>query len=241
MDQEIKALFDEATFALKKLEDKIRDEHNPPLTNINPELYRKIRVPYNYIRKKSTFIEDYHLSELIGKNRILYNNIAYSLQLTDFNNFILNRVELYGAIKNQFLKNCIVQNFAIVEAIILESLYDLGAHCVIKGNSCKYSATCTGFINHQENMKNPTAKELLANKLNVSNEFITMYSVILSIRDRIHMRLIKTNEYFNADDALTLKMYNESINLLRYIKTSLLEDISLFLIEREKKCTKHTF
>ena len=178
------------------------------------------------------------MSELIGKNKILYNNIAYSLQLTDFNNFILNRIELYGAIKNQFLKNCITQNFAIVEAIIMEVLHDLGKHCLIEGQSCRYNLTCDGFINCQNNMKHPTAKALLENKVRVSNEFLTIYSIILAIRDKVHIRLVNTNEYFDNDDSLTIKMYNESIQLLRYIKNQFLTDISTFLQRRDSVCLK---
>lgn len=239
MNSEIKALFEEATIAVQKLENKIREEFNTPITNLNPNEYKKIRVPYNYIRSKISFINNYHLSQLIGKNRVLYNNIAYSLQLTDFNNFIINRLELYGALKNQFLKNCIGQNFAIVEAIIMEVIFDLGKFCVINKISCKYSSTCTAFINCQNNMKQPTAKVILANKIKVSNEFLTIYSIILKIRDRIHMRLIETNEYFDEGDDLTIKMYNDSIYLLRYLKANFLDDLSSFLSYRDRVCKKY--
>ena len=55
MNPDIKALFDEATLAVQRLENKIKEEYNTPVTNLNPNEYKKIRVPYNYISRKSTF------------------------------------------------------------------------------------------------------------------------------------------------------------------------------------------
>ncbi|WP_166333226.1 hypothetical protein [Sphingobacterium chungjuense] len=236
--QDIQDLFNDVTTSIRRLENRIRDDHQTPVSNINPDSYEKIRIPYNYVRRKAEFIQNYSLSSFVGKNRVLFNNIAYSLQLTDFNNFILNRIEIYGAIKNQFLKNCITHNFAIVEAVIMEVLYDLGTHCKIDNLTCRHNSHCSGFINCNQNMKHPLAKDLLANKIKVSVEFLTVYSIILKIRDRVHMRLVEANEYFDNDNVLTLKMYNESIRLLRYIKSDFLDDISRFLELRESVCTK---
>jgi len=86
---------------LQKLEDTIRAAGiNTPEENIN--LKEMIRLPSNYIRKVEHFEKVYLLH--LFKDKELSKNIAYSIQYTDFLNYILSRTTLgKNALSMQYL------------------------------------------------------------------------------------------------------------------------------------------
>jgi len=103
MDPErVQNLFREITNSLSNLETEIRTTYNTPNENIKKEDFVLANIPDNYIRTAEYFRVNYRLNEMVS-SRIQVNNIAYSLQIADFFNYILFRINLFGVIKNLFI------------------------------------------------------------------------------------------------------------------------------------------
>ena len=110
---DIQEKFDEAGKLLKELEDLIREDYQTPKENIDISKYEGIKFPPNYIRTAEYFRREYNLDKLISISTKI-DNIAYSLQLSDFFNYLINRFHVYGIIKNLLIKQSIINSFSII-------------------------------------------------------------------------------------------------------------------------------
>lgn len=143
--ERIQALFNEITNSLANLESEIRLTFDTPNENINKDEFLLANIPDNYIRTSEYYRINYRLSQLIS-NRIQINNIAYSLQLSDFFNYILYRLNLFGVIKNLFIKNAIINIFSIQEGILYSSLITLNSYCWFSGKICNHNSACQFYV-----------------------------------------------------------------------------------------------
>ncbi|MCR5023732.1 MAG: hypothetical protein K6A90_05295, partial [Lachnospiraceae bacterium] len=92
---------------------------NPPAENFEFKDYKsKIRIPAGYVRKKDYYVQKYGLEKICDGNRDMIKNIAYSLQLTDFNNYIITRMGLFGSVLAMMHKQATINFVSIIEGLI---------------------------------------------------------------------------------------------------------------------------
>lgn len=143
--ERVQALFNELTNSLANLEREIKLTLDTPSENINKDEFHLANIPDNYIRTAEYYRINYRLSQMIS-DRIQISNIAYSLQLSDFFNYLLFRINLFGVIKNLFIKNAIMNIFSIQEGILYSSLITLNKYCWFSGKVCHQNVACQYYV-----------------------------------------------------------------------------------------------
>ena len=74
-----------------------------------------MRLPKKYIRTASHFKEKLAFID----NEVLRKNISYHFQLSDLNSYMLNRMHVWGVVRNLVVKFQVVNMGAIAEAILV--------------------------------------------------------------------------------------------------------------------------
>lgn len=190
----------------------IQDGFDVPVQNYVPDKAQKIQIPSGYIRVNETFQKKYHLQEIV-RDQAVKKNIAYSLQLSDFYNYIINRFNVWGSVETMFLKDAVINLVSVFEALVFE--------CA--NNICCNTSTCTIInecANHFTNKQRNNSYEALVkmNQLhivNYSEKQLSRIKEIIELRNRVHIRLATENEFNNADFSISL--YNEVIQLIQQL------------------------
>ena len=236
---EIQIAFNEATIAVRNLENIINKHFNTPVENINISKFTKIRVPKNYIRTVEYFKNEYNLDAIIS-DKIRRKNISYALLQSDFHNFLINRIEVYGAVEALLLKMGIINLVSIIEALIICSLSKLHLFCALNGDNegdiiCKSQNKCGAYINKTGSLKFEKAIKLFCSQI-ISDNSVLLDNLLAmkDIRNNIHISLIEESEYDNAD--YNLKNYNLAINTLDFLKKNQLRYIQDFESRQLQKC-----
>jgi len=73
-----------------------------------------MRLPRNYIRTASCFRESLNIID----DEVLRKNISYHLQLSDLYSYIMNRMHIWGVIRDMIVKYQVVNMAAITESIL---------------------------------------------------------------------------------------------------------------------------
>ena len=204
---------------LRENEELLRAEgFDLPNENFDVSAWGKIKIPSGYIRVTTYFYNKYHLNEIV-KTWQVRDNIAYSFQVSDFYNYLINRFNIWGSVETMFYKNAIINLVSIFEAFVFEcanNICECPSACG-KVQKCKYH-----FSNSQRN--NSFAALCRMKELGIvdySEEKMERIKEIIDLRNRVHIRLAKNNE-FNSSD-FCLELYNEVIELVQDVSRNIFE------------------
>lgn len=220
-NNEISRLLSENESLLKEI------GYEPPNNNYAVESRWRIRIPSGYIRTSAVFWNKYHLNQIVQK-RDVKNNISYSLQFSDFYNYLLNRMYIWGSVQTMLYKNDIINIVSIIEALILEATCNVRKHC----ENCQNINKCRNHISKAEkdNMKAALKKLCFISVLDFSLEKVKEICELVDLRNRIHIRLANNNEFLDAK--YNLELHNKAILLLREIA----EELNKQVVPYYKKC-----
>jgi hypothetical protein len=236
-DERINSAFTKATEAIRELEIIIREKYETPKRNLNIENYDGIRIPGFYVRPASYFRSEYKLSLLIS-DPVQLNNIAYALQASDLYNYFVNRFHLYGVIKNLFIKQTIINLFAIQEGILYSTIMTLHGYCVFNNKVCKKASSCAYYIKSRSNLSFNDLIKIYDEKINFNDEkFVTNLKKLKAIRDCIHLEDVKFSEW-SGENVYSLDFINKAVWNLHFIKYNLHEKVSVFKKLRDGGCTQ---
>lgn len=216
--KEIQVAFQNASLALKSLEEVIRKHYDTPKENLNIKDFKKILVPHSYIRTKYHFIQKYNLTTLIS-DKVKVDSIAYSLMQSDFHNYILNRVHIWGIVEGFFFKSAIINLVSIIEALILCSISKHHTFCTTSGGKtvCKFNNSCGFYIKSTKHMKVKDAIEYFRDKYCGGNLEIYEDLILLTrIRNNVHISILEEHEFSSND--YCFETYNKAIRVLLYLK-----------------------
>lgn len=234
----IQDLFDIVSESLFKLEERIRFDIQTPEQNIKTEDYRLINLPDNYIRKAEYFRHEYKLYELVDL-KDARDNIAYSLQLSDLNNYFINRFNLFWSVGVLFRKQALINIISVQEGILKCTYDSLRKHCVEKDNEvCKHNNNCKYYLKNLNKIRNNVLLESYQNIIGFYDlELFKLLAEQKAVRDKIHIHVISENE-FKDDKDYTIEKYNEAVMVLKFIKDSLPDAINDFKNRRTEGCKK---
>lgn len=105
MDQEIQKKIADNN---RKISELLRENENllrkagyhPPMTNCALPQNEKIKFPAGYIRTVTVFNTKYHLQEIFP-DKYSRHNVTYALEVSDFMNFVFNRVNIWGPVEKE--------------------------------------------------------------------------------------------------------------------------------------------
>lgn len=237
MDKEnIQTLFNEASESLKRLEKEIKRHVDTPVENIDTDDFQRVFLPDGYIRRVQHFREAYQLNKLFGNNKAFIDNVAYSLQLSDLYNYVINRFHLFWSVEKLFLKSAIINLVSVHEALLYCTLKELHSFCVFDGKVCPHNQSCGGYIKSINKMRFQGALDTYRHKIGMHNE--NLFEKLISLRklrDNIHIHTVSLNEFYENEDYCK-KKYNEAILCLRYLKMHLYDTITSFKEYRDIYC-----
>ena len=198
---------------LRENEDLLRAEgFDLPNDNLNMDGLQKIKIPSQYIRTKEYFYEKYHLYIIVSAWDVR-NNIAYSFQVSDLYNYLINRFNIWGSVETMLYKNAIINFVSIFEAFVFECANNI---CMCPSQCGKTNKCKRHFSNTQ---RNNSYKALCRMRelhiVDYDEAKMERIKEIIELRNRIHIRLAENNE-FNSSD-FCLAVYNEVIGLLKQI------------------------
>ena len=202
---------------LKANEDLLRAEgFDLPNDNVNMDGFQKIKIPSQYIRTKEYFYEKYHLYVIVSTWDVR-NNIAYSFQMSDLYNYLMNRFNIWGSVETMLYKNAIINLISILEAFISECANNI---CCCPSECGKLQKCKLHFSNNQ---RNRTYDGLIKMKklgvVDYDDSQMDRIKEIIDLRNRVHIRLAENNEFNSSDFCLAL--YNEVIGLLKQISEAI--------------------
>lgn len=201
--------------------------YKPPNQNYVVESCSRIQIPSGYIRTSAEFWNKYHLDCIVNERNVK-NNISYSLQLSDFYNYLLNRVHIWGSVQTMLYKNDIINIVSIIEALILEATCNVRKYCV----NCRNINKCRNHISKTEkdNMKAALKKLCNIGILNFSTNKVDEIYELVNLRNRVHIRLADNNEFL--DSRFNLELHNNAILLLQEIA----EELNTKVVPYYSKC-----
>jgi hypothetical protein len=215
-NEKINTLINNINSALSELEEYIRNDLNKNTPKDNLYL-PKIELPRGYIRKKIYFEKSYKLNKIFDsfQENKLIDNLAYSLQYTDFLNYLFNRFKIgedglsVGLI---FRKTSIIYIVIIIETITIGILKKAIKEC----NNCEYKKC---LITKKQvlfgNNRGKTFKDALDKLYDVkiiNKEEHDLYKYHIDIRNQVHLFLAKENAF---RENLNVKDYSKTIKLLK--------------------------
>ena len=191
---------------------------NPPSDNYAIAYNKRIHFPAGYIRTSQEFIQIYHLNNIV-KDSNTKSNISYCLQLSDYYNYLFNRFYIWGSVETMFYKYDIINLMSIMESLIAEAIVNIYHIC----EQCKNINSCKLRANKgtQNNMR-LSVKHLYEKKvLNLTADEIRRINELYDLRNRVHVRLAKNNEFL--DRSFCQDTHNELIILLKKVTEQLNE------------------
>lgn len=190
----------------------------------------KIQVPTRYIRTKGYYMKNYALMKICNKDEVAASNIAYSLEVSDFYNYIFNRFGIYGAILSMVYKQATINIVSIIEMLIKSYIKTLQKKCA----SCPCNEKCQGRIVNK-NIVSPFKKQIDEYKrLQIFDWDEEKYEAIKDFYDyRNHIHITKATENEFTNRMHSIEQYNKAIELMKEIDASMKDQIDLF----SKDCT----
>ena len=202
---------------LRENEELLRREGlEPPNENFVVGDWYKIKIPSGYIRNTTYFYEKYHLDSIVKEWQVRAN-IAYSFQLSDFYNYLFNRFNIWGSVVVIFYKNAIINLVAIFEALIFECANNI-CECP---SECQRVAACK--VHFSKAQRNNSYEALTRmNELGIlsyGEEKMARIKEIITLRNRVHIRLAEKSEFSSEDFCLNL--HNEVITLIQELSEAI--------------------
>jgi len=238
---DIQDLINIASESLFKLEERIRLDFQTPEQNIKPEDYLLINLPDNYIRRAEYFRESFKLKELID-DKDARDNIAYSLQLSDLNNYFINRFNLFWSVGVLFRKQALINIISIQEGMMKCTYDSLRQHCLnTDGTVCELNVGCDFYLKNLNKIRNNGLLEAYQKVIGFyDEELFKMLKEQKIVRDKIHIHVVDENE-FKEDKNYTIEKYNEAVTVLKFLKEFLPNAISDFKNRRKQGCKKSVY
>lgn len=214
---------------LKKNEEILKQEgFKPPARNFtfNPHLEHEkmIQVPPGYIRTKEFFIKKYGLLDICNGDMAIASNIAYSLEASDFNNFIFNRFGIYGSILAMMYKQATINIISIIEVLIKTYVATISEKC----HGCPRFGSCSNHITKSKHIKVIFKEQVdvLQSEQILIFDDPNDYQVLKKLyeyRNYIHLTKAKDNEL--TTEKHSKDKYNEAITMLKKIDVKMKEEI----------------
>jgi len=217
----------------------VENDINVLQPKIKIDQWDKVRVPKGHIRKVDDFIQKYDLNYLLA-DRKLRKNIAYSLQTSDFINFLHNRFNITLSVGSIFYKLSILNIFSILEAIIYGILNDLHQFCTTKGQVCNKQRNCQYYVKSIRKLQFNPAVDLLMEKrvLNLKPSDRELLFEYNDLRNNVHIFLSEDNEFLS--EKYNRKVYNKLIFILRKMSRNLRINLLEFEDNRDIHCKTDT-
>lgn len=188
----------------------IGEGYNPPVKNYAlANQKERINFPNGYVRVNEVFQRKYHLGDIV-KEAATIKNLAYSLQLSDFYNFVFNRFYVWGSLESMMCKSAVINLVSIFEALIFEC-----ANNICSPATCKSTLSCERHFSKKQRNNSFEALSKI-NSLYITDFTETemkRISEIIDFRNRVHIRLSEGNEFLCSD--FTISLHNEIIGLLQ--------------------------
>lgn len=199
----------------------------------------RIWFPTGYIRKASYFRDAYELKKIID-DVSTRNNIAYSLQLSDFYNYIIGRFFLGNlSLGTTFFRISTTHIFSIIESICYGTIKTLHNHCCTKGTACIKNRKCTYYVKSpsKTNFSDIITTLEIQKLITLTQETTNTIKKSKDARDRIHLWLFSDSDFL--DTKFTVKDYNDSITALGEIASGIRTTYDAYCATRNSTCLKH--
>ncbi len=225
----------------KKISDLLADNErclrdagfNPPRESFafDPveERKQRIQIPTGYIRTRDYYLYKYGLKEICNNDPVVALNIAYNLEMTDFHNYILNRLGIYGPILAMMYKQATINVVSIIEALFKAFIVTLRQNCL----RCDRYNHCSARISKKQHFKGNFKEQInVYRRLGVLPKLEAKdYDGLIELydyRNMIHIMKADDNEY--TSHVHSQKKYNQSITLLKKVDDAM----KSFLLERKE-------
>lgn len=197
----------------------IENGYNPPEENAAVDSVGRIHFPSGYIRTADVFENRYHLVEIVLNNDER-RNIAYSLQLSDFYNYFINRFYIWGSVETMLLKQDFINIVAVMESMVIESAKSINRYCL----DCKYCHSCSSHLGSRKisTMKRALERLHVVGIISLTDEEIEILKKIYDLRCSIHVNIVKGNEFKNEE--FTVEQHNMAITYLKLLTDCLYKE-----------------
>ncbi len=191
----------------------------PPATNYAPSVKKRIHFPSKYIRTKEFYVRKYKLQYFFSNNEVV-SNVAYSLQMSDLYNYILNRFYVFGSLETMIYKAAIINYVCIIESLIGQVYDDMHAYC----GSCPDHNHCEFFMPKVKAFAQKLDAIESKGILNLSSEQFQQIREAYHLRNHMHIySAAKKNEY--KTKSFDRKLHNSIIVVMKDITETLFWDM----------------
>ena len=199
----------------------LREEgFNPPEKNyVIPNKNKRINFPNKYVRTKRYFVSKYSMNEIILNNEVV-SNIAYTLQMSDMNNYIMNRFNTFASIDAMIHKQSYLTIITVIEALVQGSINNVRKGCQeCNEQSCKYRISKREKEHVYSALKKWSEMELIQ----LTDNELKRVDELFELRNKIHLVSSNSNEMMNG--TFGLAKYNVAIMMLKRIDEELIGHI----------------
>jgi len=204
-----------------------------------PELENneKILFPSGIIRPVFSFRGSYRFNSYLS-DKILIKNLCYALQGIDVFSFFLNRYFINLSAGAVFKKMAIVNVFSIIEGILFGMVDELHSFCENEYSVCKKNEKCPYYMKGSGKYSYATLIDKFEQEglLNLTLEGKLKLETFKSIRDNIHIHLVKESEL--DSNFYTITTYNNLVRFLHYLRDNFAKNVIFFKLRRKKGCIK---
>jgi len=229
IEQKIKENNVQITRLLAENEELLRSAgFDPPDKNYALQNNARIKIPSNYIRTKDYFVKKYKLSYFF-RDPVTMSNVAYSLQMSDLYNYIVNRFKIFGSINTMIYKAATVNCVCIIESLIGQVYDDMYAHC----KNCPDHGVCEYHFAKTQRFSDKLNKIKEYNMLRLDDEGYQRIGDAYRLRNRMHIfTAAKENELTNK--TFDRDLYNGIIAIMQHVTSNLYQ----YMLPATKKCYK---
>lgn len=229
IEQKIKDNNAQITRLLAENEELLRNAgFDPPAKNHVLHNDARIKFPSNYIRTKEYFVKKYKLRYFF-KDPVTVSNVAYSLQMSDLYNYIVNRFNVFGSIKTMVYKAATVNCVSIIESLIGQTIDDMHAYCV----KCKHHNECEYYFTKKQQFSDKLDKIRKYDMLRLDDEGYQQIRDAYRLRNHMHIyTAAKENEH--TSKTFNRKLYNGIISIMQQVTANLY----LYMLPASNKCYK---
>lgn len=229
IEQKIKENNAQITRLLAENEELLRSAgFDPPAKNYALHNNARIKFPSNYIRTKDYFVKKYKLSYFF-KDPVTMSNVAYSLQMSDLYNYIVNRFKIFGSINTMVYKAATINCVCIIESLIGQALDDMHAHC----KKCPNHDECIYYFAKKQQFSDKLDKIRKYDMLRLDDEGYQRIRDAYRLRNHMHIyTAAKENELTNK--TFDRDLYNGIIDIMQQVTFNLY----YYMLPASKKCYK---
>lgn len=179
--------------------------------------YNKIQIPGGYVRRKPYFVKEYGLADICDGDSAKIDNIAYTLQLTDFHNFIMNRFGIYGSVLSMMYKHSTINIVSVIEVLIRTYIETLWSKC----QRCSRKSICSEKLTKKRDLQGNFEKIIENYKrlglLSIDDKIYDKAVKLYGHRNHIHLTKAKGNEFTDDDIKFTKEIHDDAIRVLKRI------------------------